>query len=243
MPNNAYSALAEIYEKVIIDSEYEKWKDYIVDLVKEYSTGNKGIDMACGSGYFTRALSKNGFDIEGVDLSVDMLNEATRLARQEHLNISFRQGDILSVKNFKKVDFITIINDGINYIPPLKLEKALKNLYGLLNKNGVLIFDISSKYKLENVLGNNIFAEDNENLTYVWFNKLFDDRVEMDLSVFTKKGDMYQKKEESQTEYIHTVENITENLKKSGYRTVIAQNHMQKNLTNDALRVQFIAIK
>ena len=243
MPNNAYSALAEIYEKVIIDSEYEKWKDYIVDLVKEYSTGNKGIDMACGSGYFTRALSKNGFDIEGVDLSVDMLNEATRLARQEHLNISFRQGDILSVKSFKKVDFITVINDGINYIPPLKLEKAFKNLCGLLNKNGVLIFDISSKYKLENVLGNNIFAEDNENLTYVWFNKLFDDRVEMDLSVFTKKGDMYQKKEESQTQYIHTVENITENLKKSGYKTVIAQNHMQKNLTNDALRVQFIAIK
>ena len=194
MPNNAYSALAEIYEKVIIDSEYEKWKDYIVDLVKEYSTGNKGIDMACGSGYFTRALSKNGFDIEGVDLSVDMLNEATRLARQEHLNISFRQGDILSVKSFKKVDFITIINDGINYIPTLKLEKAFKNLYGLLNKNGVLIFDISSKYKLENVLGNNIFAEDNENLTYVWFNKLFDDRVEMDLTVFTKKRRYVSKK-------------------------------------------------
>lgn len=238
-----YQALAPIYERVIADDDYNKWAQYLIDLLKVHVKGDSGLDMACGSGYFTRAIKKAGYNVEGIDSSPDMLNEATTKARHDGLNILFRLGDMSNVKCFKKVDFITVINDGINYIPHSNIEKTFKHFYSLLNKDGVLIFDISSKFKLENVIGNNIFAEDTEDMTYLWFNKLYGDHVDMDISVFTKIGEYYKKSEEEQTQYIYACENITEILQKVGYKSIIATNHMDNKLTSDSLRIQFIAKK
>ncbi len=243
MSNKPYSALAPIYEKVVGDNDYAAWAQRLVQLVNEYSTGKTGLDMACGSGYFTRALTKSGFSVDGVDLSTEMLNEALMTARKEGLFINFRKGDMSTFKNFTKVDFITVVNDGINYIAPEKLLKTFQNFYRLLDKGGTLFFDISTDYKLKNVIGNNIFSEDTEDMTYVWFNTFTGDRVNMDISVFTKDGDKYVKSEESQTQYVYTIETITENLEKCGYKSVIVQNHMGGDIRKDSLRAQFIAKK
>lgn len=243
MSNKPYSALAPIYEKVVVGDDYAAWADYLVKLVKEYSAGKQGLDMACGSGYFTRALNKNGFFVDGVDLSTEMLNEALSIARKEGLAVNYRKGDMASFKNFSKVDFITVVNDGINYIAPEKLLKTFQNFYRLLNKNGVLLFDISTDYKLKNVIGNNIFSEDTEDMTYVWFNACDGKKVDMDISVFTKDGDKYVKSEESQTQYVYDIATITENLEKCGYKPVIVQNHMGGTVKFDSLRAQFIAKK
>lgn len=243
MDNKPYSALAEIYEKVMSGADYEAWADYLIGILNEYSSGKTGVDMACGSGYFTRKMAKNGYTVEGVDSSVDMLNSAVSLARKEGLNVLFRQGDMTSVKTFSKVDFVTVVNDGVNYLPQEKLEKTFKHFYSLLKKDGLLVFDISTEYKLKNVIGNNIFSEDEEDLTYVWFNDFKGDKVEMDISVFLRRGDVYVKKEESQTQYVHTLESIADTLQKAGYRSIIKQNHLGGEVLNDSLRVTFIAKK
>lgn len=243
MANQPYSALAEIYEKVLSGSDYEAWADYLIGILNAYSSGKTGVDMACGSGYFTRKMAKSGYEVEGVDVSVDMLNFAVAIARKEGLNVLFRQGDMTSVKTFSKVDFITVINDGVNYLPQEKLEKTFKHFYSILKKDGLLVFDISTEYKLKNVIGNNIFSEDEEDLTYVWFNDFCGDKVEMDISVFLRRGDVYVKKEERQTQYVHTLESITDALQKAGYRSIIKQNHLGGDVANDSLRVTFIVKK
>lgn len=243
MTTKPYSALAPVYEKVMRGPEYDRWAEYLVSLLKEYANGKSGLDMACGSGFFTRVIKREGYQIEGVDLSDDMLNQALNVSRKEGLNIPFRKGDMTSFKNFSKVDFITVINDGINYVEPTKLLKTFKNFYSLLKKDGVLLFDISSEYKLKNVIANNVFSEDEEDMTYVWFNKLCEDKVEMDISVFIKDGDRYVKNEESQIEYIHTEKSIVDLLQKSGYKTVIAQNFGGGEVREDSFRIQFIAKK
>lgn len=243
MASKPYSALAEIYEKVMSGTDYEAWADYLIGILNEYATGKTGVDMACGSGYFTRKMAKNGYTVEGVDSSVDMLNSAVSLARKEGLNVLFRQGDMTNVKTFSKVDFVTVINDGVNYLPQDKLEKTFKHFYSLLKKEGLLVFDISTEYKLKNVIANNIFSEDEEDLTYVWFNDFQGDKVEMDISVFLRRGDVYVKNEESQTQYVHTLDSVTDALQKAGYRSIIKQNHLGGEVSNDSLRVTFIARK
>ncbi len=243
MTNKSYSALASVYEKVMSTPEYERWAEYIIELLKEHSLGKVGIDMACGSGYFTRKMAKSGYFVEGVDSSFEMLNEAVTLSRREGLNIMFRQADMQNAKSFSKVDFITVINDGINYISQEKIEKTFKHFYSLLKKDGVLIFDVSTEYKLKNVIGNNLFSEDEEDFTYVWFNKYLGDRVQMDISVFLRQGDVFIKKEETQCQYVHTLSNIEEALKKSGYKSVIKQNHLGGDVKDDSYRVTFIAHK
>lgn len=51
------------------------------------------IDIACGSGNYTQALASNGITIEGIDVSLEMLNKA----RNKYPSIKFYQGDSQSL--------------------------------------------------------------------------------------------------------------------------------------------------
>ena len=139
---------------------------------------------------------------------------------KERLNINFFKGDLNNLPRYGNFDFVTIINDGLNYIKQENLQKAFKGIYKQLNKNGVLIFDISSKYKLENIIGNNMFGEDWPEFSYLWFNTLKENYVKMDLSFFIKQGELYSKSEETHIQYIHTVNNIISIAKDNGFEVL-----------------------
>ena len=92
-------------------------------------------------------------------------------------------------------------------------------IYALLNDGGVFVFDISSEHKLKHVLGNNLFFEDNENLTYFWQNSLKGDKVKMELTFFEKQGDSYKRSDETETQYVHKASEIAAALKGAGFKT------------------------
>ena len=73
-----------------------------------------------------------------------------------------------------------------------------------LRKGGCFIFDVSSPVKLREIIGNNAFCEDREELAYLWFNTLCTDRVEMDFTLFVKgKDGRFDREDEHHTQYIH----------------------------------------
>ena len=141
----AYSALAKVYERLMDGETYAKWAERIVGLLEENSCGSLGFDLACGSGYFTRAIKRAGYDVTGVDISEEMLTEAKRLCDKENLRIDFLRQDMTCLKSFNKVDFLTVVNDGVNYLSPEKLKKAFTAFYKQLKVEGVLIFDFSTE--------------------------------------------------------------------------------------------------
>lgn len=240
-----FSAIADFYEYSLTHNcEYEKWARYVVDEVGKYigKTG-KGIDVACGTGYYTRALKRAGYNVAGVDISDEMLSYAIREAASERLAIDFRKCDMTVLKSFEKVDFITVINDGINFIPQTKLNKTLKSFGSCLKKGGLLHFDISSEYKLKTIIGNQTFCEDEDDYSYIWFNSLKEDKVDMNLSVFLKRGDLYVKKECDSTEYIYTYSQILNALKECGFELVSVAAQYGEELKNDSERICFSAIK
>lgn len=239
-----YSALSSVYEYLICDCDYQKWSQYLLSKLFEYVGANAcGLDLACGSGYFTRRQRESGFSVTGVDISSEMLTVAKEKAVIEGLNINFLNLDITKLKYFEKVDYITVVNDGINYIPHAKLSKTFKNIYKTLNKGGYLFFDISSEYKLRNVLANNLFGEDRDDCTYLWFNKLGRDHIDFDITLFIKNGENYLRFDENHRQYIHSEQDVISALKDSGFEIVECTGHLgaQKDKTTE--RLQFIARK
>ena len=243
MEGKAYSALAPHYEKLITNCDYEQWSQYVYEKLKVYSRGEKGCDCACGSGYFTRFLKKSGFDVYGVDSSETMLLEANRLSAEQKIPVQYLLQDIKKFKTFEKLDFITVINDGFNYLSASGLKSALKSFNKALLKGGVLLFDISSEYKLKNVLGNNLYGEDTDDVTYLWFNTLNDDSVKMELTFFVKQGENYVRKDESHIQYIHKTEDIKALLLECGFDLVEISGHLGEPLNDKSQRINFIAIK
>ena len=216
----SYSVLAELYERLISDCDYDKWSQYLLNKVSSLTTGKKGLDLACGSGKITRAFAKQGYKMTGGDISEQMLVQAKSLSLKEGLVIDYFIADLNKLYSRDKYDFITVINDGINYVSPKNLKKCFNGIAKQLASGGIFIFDVSSEYKLKYILSNNLFGEDEEDFSYLWFNKLYEDRVEMDLSFFIKNGGTYQKSEERHVQYIHNEQSLLSACSECGFDTV-----------------------
>lgn len=239
-----FASVAEFYDYSMRNNcDYFAWAEYVANKIKTHlPTAKIGIDMACGSGFFTRYLKKGGYSVTGIDISPEMLTSAQSLTAKEGLFIPYFVGDMTAFKFNGKVDFITAINDAINCLPNDKLEKAFKCMGACLKKGGLLHFDISSEYKLTQIIANNTFCEDDEDYSYIWFNTPHEDKVVMEMSVFLRKGNTYEKRESILTEYIHKKERIEEALKNSGFSLVSVNGDMGE-YTPTSHRINFTAKK
>ena len=215
--SNSYSALGRWFEYLNGDCGYEQWSQYLIKRLKDLNAGLSGVDIGCGNGYFTRALTRAGYNMLGVDVSAQMLSRAQELSLKEGMRLEFLLGDITKLKLNAKVDFAIAVNDCINYVEKDKLKTAFSHVKGCLKKGGVFIFDISTPYKLKKIIGNNLFAEDREDITYLWFNTLNEESVTFDLTLFEKQKDgKYLRFDERHVQYIYEEDEIISALCEAG---------------------------
>lgn len=215
MKGSAYSALASYYTQ-ITGKDYEKAQEYLIAELQNRNVGFKGLDIGCGAGQTLLALHSVGYRMTGVDISQEMLEKASALLQGKKVPL-FKQ-DMSAMRLPETYDFAYVLTDGFNYIPPEKAEKTVRAIAKAVKREGVLYLDLSSEYKLKTILANNVFAEDGEDFTYLWFNRQTERGVEMDLSFFVKRKDgAYEKREEAHTQYFYSVETLTDLLTANGF--------------------------
>lgn len=208
-----YEVIARYYDLFMDDDE---WVKFAVNAVK----GKKrGADVGCGSGSVALALS-NEHDVIAIDSSVEMLRIASEKFAKNGVKIPTVLQKAQQLDLGFKADFITAMCDVVNYISaPISFFKAA---YDNLNDDGVLVFDISSESKLTEVLGNNMYSETKDDVTYIWENSLCKGRVNMTLTFFIPIGNgTYKKAIDTQTQYIHTQKDIVDALSLSGFKAKV----------------------
>ena len=98
--------------------------------------GGCAIDVGCGSsGRIIELLLKNGFAVEGVDVSEGMLERA----RARHPEVTFHQADVVGWEFPRVYDFISAW-DSVWHVPLGDQEAVLRKLCGALAEGGVLIY-------------------------------------------------------------------------------------------------------
>lgn len=240
-----YEILSKYYQKLIFDSEYDGWTDYMLSVVKNSLPFGVGYDVGSGTGIFTRKLKKAGYKVVGVDISSDMLAVAKDLSLKENLNIDYINMDMRSLKSFEKLDFITVVNDGLNYVKQSDVKKVFSSFKKCLKKGGYLLFDLSTEYKLSTVLNGNMFGDDGEDLSYIWLSEYDKEQksLSLNLSFFEKQGELYKRYDEVQTEYAHDVNDIKTALDNAGFTTIKITDAFGNKLTDLSERAVFLAIK
>lgn len=240
--NAAYANLAEWFEYLNDDCDYENWSQYLILKLKSYPL-SVGLDVGCGGGWFTRAFSRAGYQMTGLDISPQMLDFAQNKALQEGVRGEYLLGDIATKKMPRRFDFVTAINDCINYIPKTKLHSAIKNIAGALKKGGIFLFDISSKRKFEKKIANTVSVDDRENITYFSFNKVEGDRAEMEVSLFIKRQDgAFDRKDETHIQYIYDQTEIIQALENNGFSVLLVEGHLGEEIQQSD-RLCFLARK
>ena len=139
---SAYKCLANYYNRFTTeDADYNKWAQFILRNIS--ATAKKGVDLACGTGKMTRILASNRLDVTGMDSSQEMLSQATAQGGK----CRYVQQSLQNFQTPSQVDFVTVVNDGVNYLKPTETANFFANVYGALKLGGTFIFPTPSAAK------------------------------------------------------------------------------------------------
>lgn len=236
---NCYSVLAKYYDVLMGDFDYDGY----VAFLKSFLSG-EGVDLCCGTGNIAIELASY-CTMTGVDYSDEMLNVAAEKARKAGKKVVWVNQRAEDFAPSHPVDFVTCVCDGFNYLDYKTLAKTLDKISDYVKVGGKLVFDLSSSYKLREVLGNNTFCEDYDDITYIW-NNTFDrdeERVEMQISFFEKqKGDIYLRIDEEHTQYAHKTQDVI-NLLKEKWSVRVYDADTMSEPVEKTQRVLFVATK
>lgn len=135
-----YKKYAKFYDKVYSKKKYDEEVAFIKSVISNFKVKGKNLlDMACGTGTHAKKLADDGFKVTGVDLNSGML----KIAKVKAKNATFLEGSMQTFKSKEKFDVATCLFTAINYNKNVSdLKATIKNFYGLLNKGGIVIFDL-----------------------------------------------------------------------------------------------------
>ncbi len=209
----SYRDFSRLYDSLIIkDVDYKRWADYIFKLFDKYKVTPKLVaDLGCGTGSLTCELAERGCEMIGVDQSADMLLLAREKAEKKSLDIMFLNQDMSKFKLYGSVNAIISSLDCVNYLTRTKqLENLFKQVAFYLEPDGIFIFDVNSKYKMEQILGNNTFTYDSGDIFYVWESR-YSKRTktcEYHLTFFEEKDGVYTRTDEYQRQRLYERDEI-----------------------------------
>lgn len=244
-----YKSFAYIYDRLMYDIDYAAWTDYMEEIFKKYKRKPELVlDLGCGTGSLCLEMSKRGYDMIGIDISEDMLSCAReKSAAAGQNNILFINQDMAGFELYGTVDAILCLMDSINYVTDKReANKIFKLVHNYLNPGGLFIFDINTEYKLENILGNNVFYDVSDDITYIWQNRYEKKRkiCEFDLTFFVREGEIYRRYEELHEERAYSVKDMEDFIYKNGMELLGIYNDLSfKPYNSKSERVFFVCKK
>ena len=218
----AYEEFAFVYDMFMDNVDYDMWVKYIHRIWEKEGIEPKLIaELGCGTGNITERLAKEGYDMIGIDISEDMLSVARAKADDNGItNILYSLQDMTEFELYGTVDVILSLCDSINYITEYDdLVSVFKQVNKYLEPDGLFIFDINTEYKFKHILGDNTFADTEENAAYIWQN-FYDENEKINeyyVNFFIKNNDnTYERTEECHYERAYSIEEIKNALSEAG---------------------------
>ncbi len=234
-----YEGFANVYDHMMNHIPYEEWFEQIKNYLTEKGiTGGKMCELGCGTGAMTERFAKAGFQMIGIDKSVEMLSIAENKKQEENLDIFYSQQDMESFALTEPVDAIISVCDTVNY---LLQEEALINTFHqvkeFLKPQGYFLFDLKTAYCYRNIIGNQTWVEQDEEVSYIWENYFYEDQDinEYMLTIFRKKEDsqLYEKVEEAHYQRAYSIPQLKECLEEAGLELVDCFDENMENAPKD----------
>jgi len=135
-----FSQTAQYYDII-----YQSMKDYgaeadkLTAIIHQYSrsTGNRLLDVACGTGLHLSYL-KQHFQVEGLDLDEQLL----AIARQRNPAVPLHHADMTDFALGRTFDVVTCLFSAIGYVRTLaNLSRAVQCMTQHLSAGGVLLIE------------------------------------------------------------------------------------------------------
>lgn len=246
---SGYGSFSDVYDILTQNVNYPQRAEYIADLLTD--NGIRGgilLDLACGTGKLSAEMAGRGFEVIGVDASGDMLSIAMNNAYENGANILFLCQTMQQLDLYGTINACVCTLDSINHLTDKQdVQTAFDKVSLFTESGGIFIFDVNTPFKHREVLADNTFVYDMDEVYCVWQNTFDEatDTVQIDLDIFEEVEDgIFERSQESFCERAYEIDELEEMLVKSGFETVAVYDELTKNPPRtDSQRVFIIARK
>ncbi len=246
-----YGDFAYYYDLLTGNVDYESRCDYISSLLAENGV-SKGIllDLACGTGTMSLLLSEKGYDVIGVDASEEMLSQAQEKKMEKGADIIFLCQKMEELDLFGTINAAVSTLDSLNHVTD---EEALREIFRrvslFMEDGGIFLFDVNTPYKHKEVLGDNTFVYDMDEVYCVWQNTTDEELLtQVSLDIFEKdtedEEDVYFRYSEEFCERGYELGKIKGILEENKFEVMSVYEEMTKSPVGDKTeRAVFVAKK
>lgn len=137
--------LRETYNKIAKDwnkdhSKDDWWLEGANDFLALLPKNAEILDVGCGGGYKTEYMKEKGFNVEGIDFSEGMIEDA----KQKFPDVNFEVFDVYDFDKYPK-KFDGIFSQAVLlHIPKERIIEVLEKMKSRLNENGLLYIAVKS---------------------------------------------------------------------------------------------------
>ena len=239
----SYNFFAEFYDTLMQNANYDARAQYVLNLFKKHNKlPTLLLDLACGTGEFSKRFSQNNIDVIGVDPSYEMLNIAREKLPQ---NLFLAQsGEELDL--FGTVDGAVCLMDSLNHLINYdNFKKAISNVALFLEKDCLFIFDVNTEYKHKTLLADNTFVIEDENVFCTWQNSTNKNLVtNITLDFFAlNNSNTYERFCDEFSERAYTQQEIENALNIAGLEIVAIYGDLTENAPTDTEERVFYVTK
>jgi SAM-dependent methyltransferase len=140
---HTYEAMAPVYDDFTAHHDSEAWLTDLVEATQRAGlTGQRLLDVGCGTGKSFLPLLRRGWEVTGCDISPSMLERAREKAgAQARLEVA----DMRELPVFGEFDLAWCLDDAINYLlSEEELVRALGGMRSNLAPTGLAAFDVNT---------------------------------------------------------------------------------------------------
>lgn len=135
------------YDVIYSTKPYRKEVKFISKALRELGVRKNSnlLDLACGTGTHAVHFGKEGFNVNGVDISGPLLKVAREKARKVKIPIRFFRQDMtdLSIVRDESYDVVTCLFDSLGYLcTEERILKCLKQVKQKLRPGGLFVCEV-----------------------------------------------------------------------------------------------------
>lgn len=206
-----YKNYSKFYD--VVEGEKQEYIDFLSRCVNHFRANAKTLlELGCGTGYVLLGLFKKGFQVEGLDLSKDML----AVAKSKNIPAKLYAQDMANFNTNKKYDVILSVYDTFNHLTEFNLWKSsFRQVKKHLNEGGVFIFDINTNERLKRLKDegpHTVYFKDGVYIIRPVSKKF--DVYTWEINIFAKEGDKYTLYKDTVKELVVDIEEVKKELKK-----------------------------
>ena len=246
----SYGDFAYYYDMLTENVDYDKRCEYICGLLAENHI-SEGIllDLACGTGTMSLMFADKGYDVVGVDGSEEMLTQAQEKKMESGADVIFLCQRMEELDLFGTINAAVSTLDSINHVTDEDTVKEIFRRVSLfMEDKGIFLFDVNTPYKHREILGDNTFIYDLDEVYCVWQNSTDENLVTtISLDLFEKDeedDETYYRYSEEFSERAYDLDDIRKWLEDCRFEVVAVYEEMTKeSVKADTQRAVFLARK